>query len=186
MNTAVQLRQPGSGTPRTELVYGKPHALVTGELGGVAVFSPDQVVAYRIGYRRQTRLFVFRTLEVDDRLAARIPGVRPHVRLLFDVCTTGRARLVRALFAYLARTSRAPAALPDAFYVRIGAALGGRLPAHKILGLLLERALRREERGMTRAPAAQARASSLFGSGIQTVDAGRAHRATDHAPGQSK
>jgi hypothetical protein len=139
MNTAVQLRQRGSGMPQTELVHGKPHALVTGKLGSVALFSPGELVAYRIRYRRQTRLFVFRTLEVDDRLAARIPGVRPHVRLLFDVCTTGRARLVRGLFAYLVRTDRDPSVLPDIFYLRVAAAIGGRLPPHKILVSLLKR-----------------------------------------------
>jgi hypothetical protein len=138
MNTAVQLRQSISDALHGELVYGKPRALVTGKLGGVALFSPDQVVAYRIGYRRKARLFLFRTLEVDDRLAARIPGVCPHVRLLFDVRTLGRARLVRGLFAYLAKASD-PSALPDSFYVRAGIALGGRLPTHTILSSLLSR-----------------------------------------------
>jgi hypothetical protein len=138
MNTAVQLRKPGSGTLQTDLVHGKPNALVTGKLGDVALFSPGELVAYRIRYRRQTRLFVFKTLEVDDRLAARIPGVRPHVRLLFDVRTLGRARLVRGLFAYLAKDSD-PSALPDSFYVRAGIALGGRLPTHTILPSLLSR-----------------------------------------------
>jgi hypothetical protein len=140
MNTAVQLRQPGGGTPRSELVYGKPHALVAGKLGGVALFLPDELVAYRIRYRRQTRLFVFKTLEVDDRLAARVPGVSPRVQLLFDVGTSGRVRLVRGLFAYLAK-GRDPSTLPDSFYVRVGVALGGRLPAHKILPSLLSSAV---------------------------------------------
>jgi|HubBroStandDraft_1064217.scaffolds.fasta_scaffold48485_3 hypothetical protein len=137
-NTAVQLRQPGSGTPRSELVYGNPHALVAGKLGAVALFAPDELVAYRIRDRRQTRLFVFKTLEVDDRLAARLPGVSPRVQLLFDVRTAGRARLVRGLFAYLVKAHDAPA-LPDSFYVRLGVVLGGRLPAHKILTSLLSR-----------------------------------------------
>jgi hypothetical protein len=136
MNTAVQLRQSGSGTPRIELVYGKPYAQVTGKLGAVALFSSGQLVAYRIRYHHKTRLFVFKTLEVDDRLAARIPGVCPHVQLLFDVRTPGRARLVRGLFAYLAR-AHDPSVLPDSFYVRVGIVLGGRLPAHKILPSLL-------------------------------------------------
>jgi hypothetical protein len=140
MNTAVQLRQSGGDAFYGELVYGKPNALVTGKLGGVALFSPDQVVAYRIGYRRKARLFVFRALEVDDRLAARLPGVSPRVRLLFDVHSSGRARLVRGLFAHLTRVHE-PADLPDAFFVRIGILLGGRLPAHKILPTLLRRAV---------------------------------------------
>ncbi len=138
MNTAVQLRPPGTGTPRSELVYGKPYALASGKLGGVALFASDEIVAHRIHYRRQTRLFVFRTLEVDDRLAARLPGVSPRVQLLFDVRTAGRARLVRGLFAYLAK-AHDPSSLPDSFYVRLGVVLGGRLPAHKVLPSLLSR-----------------------------------------------
>jgi len=137
MNTAVQLRQPGRDAPRCELVYGTPYAQVTGKLGAVALFSSDQLVAYRIHYRRKTRLFVFKTLEVDDHLAARLPGVSPRVRLLFDVRTPGRARLVRGLFAYLAR-AHDPSVLPDSFYVRVGVVLGGHLPAHKILLSLLD------------------------------------------------
>jgi hypothetical protein len=136
MNTAVQLRQAGRGTPHGELVYGKPHTLVTGKLGDVALFASDQLVAYRIRYRRKTRLFVFKTLEVDDRLAARLPGVSPHVQLLFDVRTAGRARLVRGLFSYLVK-SHGPSALPDSFYVRVGVVLGGQLPRHKVLPSLL-------------------------------------------------
>jgi len=140
MNTAVQLRQSVSDAIHGELVYGKPRALVSGKLGAVALFSSGELVAYRIRHRHQTRLFVFRTLEVDDRLAARIPGVRPHVRLLFDVHSMGRARLVRGLFAHLRRVHE-PADLPDSFFVRIGVVLGGRLPAHKILPTLLRRAI---------------------------------------------
>ena len=137
MNTVVQLRQSGGDAPRCELVYGTPHAQVTGKLGAVALFSSHELVAYRIRYRRKTRLFVFKTLEVDDHLAARLPGVSPRVRLLFDVRTSGRARLVRGLFAYLAR-AHDPSVLPESFYVRVGIALGGRLPAHKILPSLLD------------------------------------------------
>ncbi len=42
----------------------------------------------------------------------------------------------RRLFAYV-RTGRHPSALPDTFYTRLGAMLGGRLPGHKILLSLL-------------------------------------------------
>lgn len=136
MKTAVQLRPRAAGAPQSELVYGKPHVLVTGKLGAVALFDAEELVAYRIRHGRQTRLFVFRTLEVDDRLAAQVPGVSPRVQLLFDVRTSGRARLVRGLFAYLVK-SRDPSALPDSFYVRVGVALGGRLPGHKVLPALL-------------------------------------------------
>ena len=42
--------------------------------------------------RRRPRLFVFRTLTVDDRLAATLPGVRPPVKLLLELRTKGRIR----------------------------------------------------------------------------------------------
>jgi hypothetical protein len=63
------------------------------------------------------------------------------VRLLFEVHSLGRVRLARKLFAYLAKTGRNPSGLSDAFYARIGAAAGGRLPRHKILLPLLDREL---------------------------------------------
>jgi hypothetical protein len=66
-----------------------------------------------------------------------VPGVRPHVQLLLQLRTAGRIRLVRSLFAYLTRTGRDPSALPDVFYIRVGAMLGGRLPGHKVLLHLL-------------------------------------------------
>jgi hypothetical protein len=135
-NTAVQLRQAGD-VLRSDLLYGTPRVMVTGTLGPVALFFAGELVAYRIRYRHRTRLFVFRTLEVDDRCAARIPGVRPRVQLLFDVHTVARVRLVRGLFAYLTKTGRDPARLPDGFYLRVGVALAGRLPQHKILLSLL-------------------------------------------------
>src|ERR1019366_7312684 len=66
-----------------------------------------------------------------------VPGVRPRVQLLMELRTAGRIRLVKSLFAYLVRTNRDPSALTDAFYVRVGNALAGRLPVHKILLSLL-------------------------------------------------
>ena len=109
MKTAVQLRQQsGDGQPKSDLICGVPSSVVTGTLGPVALFDADQIAAYRIRYHRRTRLFVFRTLVVDDRLAASVPGVKPHVQLLLQVHSSGRARLVRELFAYLARTNREP------------------------------------------------------------------------------
>src|ERR1019366_1641969 len=80
---------------------------------------------------------VFRTLTVDDRLAATIPGVRPRGQLLLQLHTPPRIRRARNLFAYLARTERDPSALADDFYVRVGFALAGRRPAHEILLSLL-------------------------------------------------
>jgi len=137
MNTAVQLRVGPGDTPRSQLVYGTPRRLLAGKLGPVAVFRPGDLVAYRIRYRRRTRLFVFRTLDVDDRLAASVPGVRPRVQLLLEVRTEGRVRRMRRLFAYVLKAGRDPDGLPDAFYVRVGVVLAGRLPKHKIVVSLL-------------------------------------------------
>jgi len=148
--TAVQLRQKGS--LRCELVHGEPTKVVAGVLGPVAVFGAGQVVAYRIRSRRSTRLFVLRTLDVNDPLAASVPGVRPRVRLLVNVRTAGRARLAKKLFAYLLRTGREPSALADAFYWRVGAVLGGRLPPSKVLTSLLSLASTAPAVGSTSAP----------------------------------
>jgi hypothetical protein len=138
MKTAVQLRTlAGEERPRAELLFGTPCDLSEGTLGRVARFESGDVVAYLIRSRRRRRLFVFRTLDVDDPFAVAVPGVRPRVQLLMQLGTAGRIRLARSLFAYLLRTGRNPSALPDTFYVRVGAALGGRLPGHKILRLLL-------------------------------------------------
>jgi hypothetical protein len=140
MNTAVQLRRTG-GEVRSGLLYGTPRQTVAGTLGPVALFSSGELVAYRIRHRRRTRVFVFRTLDVDDRFAALVPGVRPRVRLLFEVHTAGRVRLVRGMFAYLVKSGRTPPGLPDATYLRVGVALAGRLPKHKILLSLLSQPL---------------------------------------------
>jgi hypothetical protein len=140
MNTAVQLRVPsaqGQGL-RCELVHGAPRAFEAGRLGPVALFGPGAIVAYGLVTTRGCpRLFVFRTLVVDDRLAATVPGVRPRVRLLLALYTAGRIRRARRLFAYLLRTNRDPSALSDAFYFRVSAALGGRLPVPKIVHSVL-------------------------------------------------
>ncbi len=101
--------------------------------GPVALFSTEQLVAYCLRVRRGTRLFVFRALLVDDRLAASLPGVRPRVHLLLDARSEDRVQLLRQLFAHLVQTGRDPAVLADGFYLRVGAALGGRLPARKVL-----------------------------------------------------
>ena len=136
---------------RAELLFGTPCDLREGTLGPVARFESGQVVAYQIRSRRRRRLFVFRTLEVDDAFAVAVPVVRPHVQLLLELRTAGRVRLTRSLFAYLVRTGRDPSALPDLFYLRVAAALGGRLPGHKILHSLL-RPARPKPPGVGEAP----------------------------------
>jgi len=145
MNTAVQLR-PAGDVLRSELLFGAPQRTVAGQLGPVALFCGGELVAYRIRYGRRTRLFVFRTLSGDDRLAARLPGVHPRVRLLLETRSAGRSRLVRGLFSYLVKSRRDPRLVPDAVYLRLGVVLAGRLPKHKILLSLLAPALLPEPR----------------------------------------
>ena len=139
MKTAVQLRlrTGDDDAPRSELLFGCPQTMAAGALGPIALFESDALVAYVVRRRRRVRLFVFRTLDVDDRLAAMVPGVRPRVRLLMEARSAGRIRRMRDLFAYLERASRPASALGDGFFVRVGVALGGRLPRHKILLSLL-------------------------------------------------
>jgi hypothetical protein len=143
MNTAVQLRSIAAvGRPRCDLVHGEPREIVEGELGRIALFGSGEVVAYRLRSRRRTRLYVFRTLEVADWLAASVPGVRPRVQLLLDLTSARRVRLARGLFSYLVKNKSDPTDLPDAFYLRVSAALAGRLPPHKVLPSLLSRSTR--------------------------------------------
>jgi hypothetical protein len=169
MKTAVQLRSlAGDERPRAELLFGTPCDLGEGRLGPVARFESGALVGYQIRSRRRRRLFVFRTLEVDDAFAVLVPGVRPQVQLLMELRTAGRIRLARSLFAYLTRTGWDPSALPDTFYTRVGAMLGGRLPGHKILPLLLsayrakpKRARARRRVSPRKAEAAQGNATRI-------------------------
>jgi hypothetical protein len=139
MKTAVQLRHPqGPDRPRTRLFHGEHSSIVWVKLGPVVLFEPGELVAYELRFRRRSRLFVFRTLAVDDPLAATVPGVHPRVRLLFQVATPRRMQRARGLFAQLERTGRDASALPDDFYVRVGGVLAGRLPSPKALTSLLE------------------------------------------------
>jgi len=155
MKTAVQLRTlAGDERPRAELLFGTPCDFGKGTLGPIARFASGQVVAYQIRSRRRRRLFVFRTLEVDDAFAVAVPGVRPRVQLLMELGTAGRIRLAKSLFAYLVRTGWAPSALADIFYVRVAAALGGRLPPHKILVSLLNKQSTSTAGGMIATPGA--------------------------------
>jgi hypothetical protein len=137
MNTLVQLRPVRDDSPGCGLVHGNPLEITRGSLGPVALFAAGEVVAYELRYGGRPHLYVFRTLDVDDPLAARVPGVRPRVRLLVDLGCAGRIRLARSLFSYLLKTRREPSDLADAFYLRLSIALAGRWPAHKILVSLL-------------------------------------------------
>lgn len=147
MRTAVQLRQGASVT--CELVAGTPAGLAEGRLGPIATFGPDMVVAYLVRTPSGPRLSVFRTLAVDDELAATVPGVVPRVRLLVYVRTAGRVRAVQRLFHLLGARRTDPSALRDAFYVRVSVALRGRRTDHTRVRALL---LREEERRSASAP----------------------------------
>jgi hypothetical protein len=137
MNTAVQLRPLRDDLPRCDLVHGTPHTILPGSVGPVALFAPGQVVAYLLQSRRRLHLFVFRTLDVRDRLAASVPGVRPEMQLLLDLSSVGRVRLARGLFSYLIKHGCDPSGLPDEGYVRVSAALAGRMRSREVLLSLL-------------------------------------------------
>jgi hypothetical protein len=153
----VQLRPIGPPElPRCDLVHGTPIGVVAGDLGYVALFAPDEIVAYRLRWRRSTRLFVFRTLDVDDRFAAAVPGVRPGVRLLIELRTTGRVRVARRLFAHVVETKRSLSDLPDSFLLRVGSAIAGRQPTHLALLSLLVHTNAPALAGFSRAPSDRA------------------------------
>ena len=137
MNTVLQIRERHGDAARCELLWGEPLETLAGPGGPILVFGPGAIVAYVLHTRSRRHVYVFRSLEVDDPLAASVPGVRPRVQLLLDSLSAGRVRLVRGLFAYLVRTGRAPSALPDDLYVRVSAVLSKRLPGRKILRSLL-------------------------------------------------
>jgi hypothetical protein len=137
MNTAVQLLASADDRPRSELLHGTPHEVVPGSFGPVALFAPGEIVAYLLRSRRGPHLYVFRTLEVRDRLAASVPGVRPQVQLLIDVSTARRIRFARGVFSYVLQTGRESSDVADAFYLRVSAALAGRVPTRGILHSLL-------------------------------------------------
>ena len=134
MKTAVQLRS--GGAMQCELVCGEPGFIAAGARGPVALFAPDEVVAYLVCSRERPTLFVFRTLAVDDKWAASVPGVHPRVRLLVHVRSVTRVRAMRRLFGSLARRALAPSALSDGFYVRISHAVGGRTDQARLRALL--------------------------------------------------
>jgi hypothetical protein len=133
MKTAVQLHAAAKGSPRCELVYGRPLEVVAGPAGPIALFDSGEVVAHLLRSRWRRHLYVFRTLEVDDRFAASVCGVRPRVRLLLHLRSRGHIRRARGLFAYLARHGPDPSELADAFYLRVSGPLGRRLVTQRLL-----------------------------------------------------
>ena len=134
--TAVQLRE---SRPSGQLVYGAPALVTAGPRGPAALFVPGALVVYRVESAQRRSRFVFQTLRADDRLAAAVPGVRPHVQLLLQLHTVGAARRVLRLLADLLAGGWAVDELPDVFWHRVAAAVGGRLPPHATLVSLLRR-----------------------------------------------
>jgi len=148
------------------LVYGRPADVRTSARGEVALFSPGALVAYELSAaRRSARLFVFRTLFVEDRLAARVPGVHRRVQLLFTLRARVRIERLRQIFTRLDALGWPPEGLPDAFFIRLGASFEGRLPRRPILASLLPRAL---FHGL------EAMEARNEGGGIRAVGQGRA------------
>jgi hypothetical protein len=141
VRTAVQLRS--GGDVQCELVCGEPVSVAAGARGPVALFAPDEVVAYLVRTVTRRTLFVFRTLVVDDRWAASVPGVHPRVRLLVHVCSAKRVRAVRRLFGSIARKALPPSALSDGFYARVSHLAGGRTDAARLRALLQRELVRR-------------------------------------------
>ncbi len=186
MNTVLQIRDRQGDAARCELLWGEPYEVLSGPGGSILVFGPDAIVAYVLHAQSRRHLYVFRSLDVDDALAASVPGVRPRVRLLLDSVSAGRVRLVRGLFAYLTKTGRAPSDLPDAFYVRVSAALSGRLPRHKILVALLDASTespdarasgqRRRQKGGERAPERPRGSMSAMEAWLDAADGDRGRR----------
>ncbi len=144
MRTAIQLR---FARPRSSLLFGPPEGLVTALRGEVATFREARIVAYLVRPVGAQRLFVFRTLAREEPGSARVPGVWPKVRLLAEFKRAGRVDRMERLFAYLAKHGWDPSLLSDAFWLRVGQVLGGRLPRQKVLHSLLasERPLTRSE-----------------------------------------
>ena len=133
MKTAVQLHAAANRLPRCELVYGRPVEVVAGPDGPIALFDSGEVVAYLLRARWRRHLYVFRTLQVDDRFAASVCGVRPRVRLLLHLRSRMQIRRARGLFSHLQKHGPEPSELADAFYFRVSGPLGRRLVTQTLL-----------------------------------------------------
>jgi hypothetical protein len=69
---------------------------------------------------------------VDDRLAVTTPWAPLPVQSLPQLRIRGPIRCARGRFVDFSRTERPPSTLCDAFSVRVGFALTGTLPSHKV------------------------------------------------------
>jgi hypothetical protein len=106
--------------------------------GVVLVVAPGEVVFYGLRTRVH-RAFVFRTLATSEDFASEVPGVSPPVRLLLQTQTLGRWARLEELVRHLARSGRNPSSLSDAFYSRLNAVLGRKLPSSgRVIRALLD------------------------------------------------
>jgi hypothetical protein len=132
--TVVQLRERH---PSARLLLGTPAAMMESASGPLAAFAPGRLVAYSVESSYRHSLFVFRTLVVDDALAAAVLGVSPRVQLLLELHTRESIRRAGKLVAQLLASGRSPDPLSDAFWGRMGTALRGRTSSPTTLASLL-------------------------------------------------
>ena len=130
MLTSIQLREHA---PACQVVYGRPLREESGPSGRAAVFGAGRLVAYRVDSGARVALFLFRTRESVAPDAPIVPGVEPGVDLLLTVRSRGRIALVLRMLRYLERSGEDPEAMSDAFYVRAGVVLGGRITGRNVL-----------------------------------------------------
>lgn len=140
----MQLRSEGAA--QCTLGCGEPSAMVPGALGPIALFEADELVSYVIRSPAGRRLFVFRTLAVDDKWAASVPGVHPRVRLLVHARSAKRVWSMKRLFGYIAVRGIRPSDLSDGFYARVSHLLGGRTDAAHLRALVRQELARCDER----------------------------------------
>lgn len=105
--------------------------------GAIAIIPAGEIAVYTV---RTTRLrsYLFRTLERDEPLTARIPGLSAPVRLLLQVAGDRRHRILGALVAELLRLGHCPTALPDLLFLRLGGVVAGRSPDIGVVRSLLK------------------------------------------------
>jgi hypothetical protein len=127
-STAVQLRDDSEVCAR--IVYGGgATTVIDGKLGPICLVPPAHLVAYLVETEIATRLFLFRTRAKPEDPATAVPGVHPFVNLLLETRTRTAARRACNLLRQLPTTGHEPAELSDAFWLRLGGLLTGRLPA---------------------------------------------------------
>ncbi|TQF13422.1 hypothetical protein FJV41_23825 [Myxococcus llanfairpwllgwyngyllgogerychwyrndrobwllllantysiliogogogochensis] len=136
--TAIQLRE--EATLSCSLFYGAPYSQRRGHHGPIALFGANAIVGYLVVQKHRPRCWVLRTWTVGaEGELLHIPGVYPDVTKLIEVNTWGRVDRLRSLFEYLKREGVTVEQLPDSFFLRVAAVLGGRLPSAKVLPSLLSR-----------------------------------------------